>query len=63
MPGLTIPNHTLNGKAWITLKPHFYATDSLALDAKGMEIKKVAIVKGHCYHPAEIRLRRMGIEC
>jgi aminopeptidase N len=36
----------LYGKAWITLKPHFYATDSLALDAKGMEFKKVAIVKG-----------------
>jgi aminopeptidase N len=34
------------GKAWITLKPHFYPTDSLALDAKGMEIKKVGIIKG-----------------
>jgi aminopeptidase N len=34
------------GKAWITLKPHFYPTDSLRLDAKGMDIKKVAIVKG-----------------
>jgi aminopeptidase N len=34
------------GKAWITLKPHYYATDSLTLDAKGMEIKKIAIVRG-----------------
>jgi aminopeptidase N len=34
------------GKAWITLKPHFYPTDSLTLDAKGMEFHKVAIVKG-----------------
>ena len=34
------------GKAWITLKPHFYSTDSLNLDAKGMELKKVALVKG-----------------
>ena len=34
------------GKAWITLKPHFYATDSLTLDAKGMDIKEVAIMKG-----------------
>jgi aminopeptidase N len=34
------------GKAWVTLKPHFYPTDSLTLDAKGMDIKKVAIVKG-----------------
>ena len=33
------------GKAWITLKPHFYSTDSLTLDAKGMDIKKVALVK------------------
>lgn len=36
----------LNGKAWITLQPHFYPTDSLLLDAKGMDIKTVAIVKG-----------------
>lgn len=36
----------LYGKAWLTLKPHFYATDSLRLDAKGMEIKTVALVKG-----------------
>lgn len=35
----------LNGKVWITLKPHFYATDSLQLDAKGMQINKVEIVK------------------
>jgi aminopeptidase N len=35
----------LNGKVWITLKPHFYATDSLQLDAKGMNINKVEIVK------------------
>ncbi len=36
----------LYGKAWLTLRPHFYNTDSLNLDAKGMELKKVAIVKG-----------------
>ncbi len=35
----------LNGKAWITLNPHFYSTDSLKLDAKGMNIKNVAVVK------------------
>jgi aminopeptidase N len=33
------------GKAWITLQPHFYPTDSLRLDAKGMDIHKIAIVK------------------
>lgn len=36
----------LYGKAWIRLKPHFYPTDSLTLDAKGMELKKVALLKG-----------------
>ncbi len=34
------------GKEWVTLKPHFYSTDSLTLDAKGMDIKEVAIMKG-----------------
>jgi aminopeptidase N len=33
------------GKVWITLEPHFYSTDSLVLDAKGMEIEAVAIAK------------------
>lgn len=36
----------LYGKAWITLKPHFYNTDSLLLDAKGMDIKEVSVMKG-----------------
>jgi len=36
----------MHGKAWITLKPHFYTTDSLTLDAKGMDLHKVALVKG-----------------
>jgi aminopeptidase N len=35
----------MKGKAWITLRPHFYATDSLRLDAKGMDIREVAIVR------------------
>lgn len=29
------------GKEWLTLKPHFYPTDSLLLDAKGMDIAEV----------------------
>jgi len=37
----------LYGKAWLTLKPHFYSTDSLTLDAKGMEFKKIALLKGN----------------
>ncbi len=32
------------GKVWLTLKPHFYATDSLQLDAKGLTINKLEIV-------------------
>jgi len=38
-------NAYLNGKVWITLEPHFYATDSVQLDAKGMNIQQVAIVQ------------------
>ncbi len=34
----------LYGKEWLTVKPHFYTTDSLILDAKGMEIKSIAMV-------------------
>ncbi|HEY2648606.1 MAG TPA: M1 family metallopeptidase, partial [Puia sp.] len=41
----------LYGKAWITLKPHFYPTDSLTLDAKGMDIKEVSILKGSQHSP------------
>ena len=36
----------LFGKTWITLKPHGYPTDSLRLDAKGMDIKAVALMNG-----------------
>ncbi len=35
----------LYGKEWVTLKPHFYPTDTLRLDAKGMDIKALAVVK------------------
>ena len=35
----------LHGKAWITLHPHFYSTDTLCLDAKYMNINKVSLVK------------------
>jgi aminopeptidase N len=36
----------LYGREWITLTPHFYSTDSLTLDAKGMVIHEVALVTG-----------------
>lgn len=37
----------LYGKEWLTLKPHFYETDSLTLDAKGMDIKEISIIDGN----------------
>ena len=37
------PNARMNGIATITAKPHFYASDSLVLDAKGMEILSVSL--------------------
>lgn len=33
----------LYGKEWITLRPHFYQTDRLRLDAKGMDIGRVML--------------------
>jgi aminopeptidase N len=35
------------GKAWLTLHPHFYSTDSLNLDARGMQINEVSMVKSN----------------
>ena len=37
------PNAYLHGKATLTLKPYFYETDQLVLDAKGFEIHSVAL--------------------
>jgi aminopeptidase N len=36
----------LYGKEWVTLKPRGYATDSLRLDAKGMDINAVTLMNG-----------------
>lgn len=44
--GFDIPNEKLLGEEWVTLKPHFYPTDSLTLDAKGMEISTVKLANG-----------------
>lgn len=43
----------LNGKVWITLQPHFYATDSLVLDAKGMNIDQLSLFKSGKYFPLD----------
>jgi len=54
----------LIGKEWVTLKPYAYATDSLTLDAKGMELKTVALVNGkatqklkYTYDQEQIRIQ------
>jgi aminopeptidase N len=39
------------GKAWITLNPHFYPTDSLTLDAKRMSVNEVSMIKGDKHIP------------
>lgn len=36
-------NSKMNGKETLTAKPHFYPSDSLVLDAKGMEITSVQL--------------------
>lgn len=45
----------LYGKEWVTLKPHFYPTDSLRLDAKGMDLKTIAVVKNGKNIPLKFR--------
>jgi len=51
----------LYGKEWLTLQPHFYATDSVLLDAKGMEIKEVSIMKGTARTPLKYSYDGMQI--
>src|SRR6185437_15438272 len=41
----------LYGKEWVTLKPHCYATDTLRLDAKGMDLNDISLVKNGKYTP------------
>jgi len=33
----------LNGEVWLQLRPHFYATSTLSLDAKGMDLHQVGL--------------------
>ncbi|MGC1392521.1 MAG: M1 family metallopeptidase [Bacteroidales bacterium] len=49
------------GKAWITLHPHFYPTDSLNLDAKSMNINEVSIVKGTKRIPLKYRYDSLNL--
>jgi aminopeptidase N len=41
----------LYGKEWLTLKPHFYPTDTLRLDAKGMDLKNISVAKNGKNYP------------
>lgn len=43
------------GKELVTLHPHFYPTDSLNLDAKGMTINEIAVVKASKKIPLKYR--------
>jgi aminopeptidase N len=49
------------GKEWLTLKPHFYPTDSVLLDAKGMELKEVSLVSGTTKTPLKYTYDGMQI--
>lgn len=49
------------GKAWITLHPHFYATDSLNLDAKSMNINEVSIVKNGKHMPLRYKYDSLNL--
>jgi len=49
------------GKAWITLHPHFYPTDSLRLDAKFMNINEVSILKAGKSYPLKYRYDSLNL--
>lgn len=49
------------GREWVTLQPHFYATDSLTLDAKGIEIKEISIIKGKSKIPLKYSYDNMQL--
>jgi len=45
------PKQWMYGEEWLTLQPHFYPTDSLMLDAKGMQINEIALINGKSKTP------------
>ncbi|RZM27323.1 MAG: M1 family peptidase [Pedobacter sp.] len=52
----------LYGKEWATFKPYAYATDSLTLDAQGMDIKTVAMVTGKTLQPLKFTYNQQEIK-
>jgi aminopeptidase N len=53
---------TATGHATLTLQPYFYATDSLTLDAKGMDIKSVQLEPGNKPLPFTYDSSRLQIQ-
>ena len=58
------PKQWMYGEEWVTLQPHFYPTDSLMLDAKGMQINEIALINGksktplkYSYDSMQLRIR------
>lgn len=51
----------MNGKAWITFEPHFYETDSLLLDAKGMIFNEISLLKGNTKIPLKYNYDSMQV--
>ena len=43
------------GKEWVTLRPHFYPTDTLRLDAQGMDLNNISIVKNGKNYPLKFK--------
>jgi aminopeptidase N len=54
-------NKYLHGKEWVTIKPHFYPTDSLRLDAKGMDVHEIALFKNGQRQPLHYEYDGMSI--
>jgi aminopeptidase N len=52
---LVFERSELEGKATLTLQPHFYPTDSVILDAKGMSIQTVALISGNTSTPLQFK--------
>lgn len=50
------------GQEWVTLEPHFYPTDSLKLDAKGMQINEIAMIKGNSKIPLKYSYDSMNLK-
>ena len=54
-------NSTLNGETWIQLHPHFYATNTVTLDAKAMEIHQVSLVVNNKFIPLRYQYDSMQL--